>query len=368
MLKVFISYASEDRERVEPYFDEFSKMEGVSPWMDVRSILPGQDWEYEISRAFEAADVVAIFMSSRSVSKVGYVQREARDAVRKAEYAPEGHISVIPLLLEDCEVPRLIRGTFQYVDLRLPTAWPQVIASIQLAMAQRAYAEQRGAVFGPFIVHEENIKRSVENRYELDLTYPRIESTQLPKVAAALTQIFEQDANRRLQEVERDEEGRFNEQVVNFAVANATPSLFCIQVSEWGYWEGAAHGNIGFTTKNYDIRGGGIREVSLEEIFLDARSAAKKLSEMCRDHLKRETWVWAHDSDNRESAHRWIDEGTVDEYGSFDTFLIETDGLRIVFAPYEVSSYAEGVREVKVFYYDIQELLTPDALTLIRSR
>lgn len=45
-------------------------------------------------------------MSSRSISKEGYFQKEIKFALDVADEKPEGTIFVIPLKLEDCDVPR----------------------------------------------------------------------------------------------------------------------------------------------------------------------------------------------------------------------------------------------------------------------
>ena len=46
---------------------------GHEPWLDEDRLLPGQDWDREIRRAIEHADVVIVCLSERS-EKRGYVQ------------------------------------------------------------------------------------------------------------------------------------------------------------------------------------------------------------------------------------------------------------------------------------------------------
>ena len=87
----------------------------IDPWLDEEKLLPGQDWDFEIEKTVEAADVVLVCLSSHSVSKEGYVQRELKFALDIALEKPEGTIFVIPLRLDDCLVPRRLRS-WQYVD------------------------------------------------------------------------------------------------------------------------------------------------------------------------------------------------------------------------------------------------------------
>ena len=108
-LKVFVSYAKEDRDRALKYYDLLAQ-EGASPWLDVKQLLPGQNWEAEIEKAFSDANVVVLLLSKQSVSKRGFVQREANDAIERLRYKQPTDIYVIPLLLEPCEVPAHIAG------------------------------------------------------------------------------------------------------------------------------------------------------------------------------------------------------------------------------------------------------------------
>jgi hypothetical protein len=73
--RIFLCHASEDKPQVREVYHQLKAL-GFAPWLDEVDILPGQDWEYEIERALETSDFVIVFLSTRSVEKVGYVQRE----------------------------------------------------------------------------------------------------------------------------------------------------------------------------------------------------------------------------------------------------------------------------------------------------
>ena len=88
----------------------------IRPWLDEEELLPGQDWHEEIPAAVRACDVVIICLSQRSVSKEGYLQREIRDALFVAEEKPEGTIFIIPVKLEEVEVPRRL-SQWQWANL-----------------------------------------------------------------------------------------------------------------------------------------------------------------------------------------------------------------------------------------------------------
>ena len=67
-------------------------IEGIEPWLDEEDLLPGKDWDFEIEKALETSDFVIVFLSTRWVEKVGYVQCEFRRALYHSEEMPEGFI------------------------------------------------------------------------------------------------------------------------------------------------------------------------------------------------------------------------------------------------------------------------------------
>ena len=114
-LRVFLCHASQDKPIVRELYQRLLAEEWIDPWLDEEKLLPGQDWDMEIEKAVEAADVVIVCASSRSVTKEGYIQRELKFALDIALEKPEGTIFIIPLRLDDCDVPRRLRS-WQYVD------------------------------------------------------------------------------------------------------------------------------------------------------------------------------------------------------------------------------------------------------------
>ncbi len=87
----------------------------IDPWLDEEKLLPGQDWDAEIRKAVEVADVMLVCLSSTSVSKEGRVQKEIEYVVNLALFKPHETIYVIPLRLDECALPSYLRS-IQYVD------------------------------------------------------------------------------------------------------------------------------------------------------------------------------------------------------------------------------------------------------------
>ncbi|MCW5982424.1 MAG: TIR domain-containing protein [Bryobacteraceae bacterium] len=131
-LRVFLCHTSGDKKEIRNLYLRL-KADGVDPWLDEENLLPGQDWKCEIRNAVSTSDVVLVCLSSRSIHKPGYVQKEIMFALDTADEQPENTIFVIPLRIEECEVPdRLSR--WQWVDLFAPSGYGRLIR----ALAKRA--------------------------------------------------------------------------------------------------------------------------------------------------------------------------------------------------------------------------------------
>lgn len=109
-VKVFLCHSSEDKSSVEDIYQRLNMEGWIDPWLDKEKLLPGQDWDLEIEKAVEEADVVLVFLSNNSVTKEGYVQKELRFVLKMAEYKPEGTIFILPLRLNECPLPRSLRS------------------------------------------------------------------------------------------------------------------------------------------------------------------------------------------------------------------------------------------------------------------
>ena len=114
-LRVFLCHASEDERAARTLYKRLVA-DGVDAWLDAEKLIPGQNWELEISKAVSESDVVVICLSKKSIVKEGYIQREIRIALKSAEEKPDGEIFVVPARLDDCSVPERLR-TYQWVDL-----------------------------------------------------------------------------------------------------------------------------------------------------------------------------------------------------------------------------------------------------------
>lgn len=135
-LKTFLCHSSKDKEQIRTIYRELKKA-GITPWLDEEHILPGQHWEETLKDAVRDADVVLVCLSTSSVTKRGYVQKELRDVLEVALELPPEQIFVIPVRLDDCEVPRELKK-WQYVDLFDEKGFFKLLRSLRLCAQTKA--------------------------------------------------------------------------------------------------------------------------------------------------------------------------------------------------------------------------------------
>lgn len=128
-LQVFLCHSSHDKPLVRKIYQDLQNYP-IAPWLDEEKLLPGQDWELEIKRAVRASDVIIVCISKGSVNKEGFLQKEIRLALDVAEEKPEGTIFLIPLKLEDCEVPERLRQ-WQWLDFNSPKSFDRLIVALR---------------------------------------------------------------------------------------------------------------------------------------------------------------------------------------------------------------------------------------------
>ncbi len=104
--RIFLGHASEDKQQVRELYHQL-KAKGLSPWLDDVDLMPGQFWRIEIPKAIKSAAVFLACLSKTSVAKRSYVQKEFRYALSVLAEIPQESIYLIPVRLDDCQVPDL---------------------------------------------------------------------------------------------------------------------------------------------------------------------------------------------------------------------------------------------------------------------
>ena len=112
---VFISYAKEDRDKVLAIYRKLERR-NLKPWLDEYYLRPGCDWKMVVEETIRNCRFCLVLLSSKSVNKKGFVQKEISMALDVAEEIPKKDMFIIPVRLEDCEVPLRLKK-WQWVDI-----------------------------------------------------------------------------------------------------------------------------------------------------------------------------------------------------------------------------------------------------------
>lgn len=111
MSDIFISYASADKERIQPIVQTLER-KGWSVWWD-RKIPPGKTFDEAIEDAIDAAKCVIVVWTKKSVAS-RWVRTEAGEGERRGV--------LIPLLLDDVKIPL----AFKRIEAAQLTDWDGV--------------------------------------------------------------------------------------------------------------------------------------------------------------------------------------------------------------------------------------------------
>ena len=111
----FLCYAKENSNSVREFRERLRAEDWIDPWFDEEDILPGQKWEGSVADAVHNSHAVIIFLSSIAIRTEGFFQKELKLALDAAAEKPDGTIFIIPIRLDDCDVPERLQP-YQYVD------------------------------------------------------------------------------------------------------------------------------------------------------------------------------------------------------------------------------------------------------------
>ena len=111
--RIFISYSSRDEVKAR-WISVDLKNCGYKVWFDEWNITVGEIIPSKISKGLDECDFVAVLLSKHAVGSK-WVENEWH--AKYWEEVREGKIKVLPILIEDCRIPALLR-TKKYADFR----------------------------------------------------------------------------------------------------------------------------------------------------------------------------------------------------------------------------------------------------------
>jgi hypothetical protein len=104
--------------------------------MDTENILGGEKWQRSIQHALQQSQFFLACLSVTSVIKRSYLRRELREALEKRQEMLDSDIYLIPVRLEECEIPEELRE-HQWVDLFEEDGWTRLVEALQVGIERR---------------------------------------------------------------------------------------------------------------------------------------------------------------------------------------------------------------------------------------
>jgi TIR domain len=171
--KVFISHASEDKERFVVKFAQRLRENGVDAWLDQWEMQPGDSLVDKIfEQGLKDAQAVILVISAASIVKP-WVREELNLSVVKR--ISQG-TKLIPVVIDQCEVPQALQSTiWQRIDdlNNCDAAFQRILAAIfntsekpALGKAPEKYVAP-APVLPTFTVGDERVFKSIEH-YEVE--------------------------------------------------------------------------------------------------------------------------------------------------------------------------------------------------------
>lgn len=119
--------------------------------------------------------------------------------------------------------------------------------------------------------------------------------------------------------------------------------------TRWVYFEGAAHGNTFYETKNYWFKDHTLHVLGLSDLFQKDSHYIEVLSQYCIQDLKHQKAMWVLD-------------GSITEFSksSLSVFVVNPHAIEFYFAPYLAGPYSDGPYQVRVPWEVLSEWLDPN--------
>jgi hypothetical protein len=362
---IFISYATPDRDRVLPFFDHLTSLGFIKPWMDVRCLKPGQNWDFEIKKALNKASVILIFISNNSCDRRGYVQRELRLALDKLNEKLIEDIFVIPVLLDDdTPIPEQIKG-IHFTKASQGNCNAEIEDAIRHQLTRLGEkiqeAQKQSNVEWTSSIYRDTLNGAPG--YEAEFQLLRFSSSDYPKVSEVTDVIrgilLSEVMNTRLVMLEPPADTynfgqrkwrRINTYEARCRNPTIVGNVLSVQYNIDVYNAGGAHSCLEYKTFCYLLEPT-VPINSLRQLFTEPERAFSVIQPLIRKQLlepKKST-------DDETFSVEWVHRGT-ECWEDFSSFVFDETGIIVLFAPYKVDCYGAGPKSTKVEYSTIVRL------------
>lgn len=377
-MKVFLSYAKEDKEKVLECYT-LLKSKFFEPWMDEHDLLPGQNWDECLKSNMTDSDVVLAFLSKNSVTKTGYVQRELKYFLDKRKDFPTNFIYLIPILLDDCKVPQEVAREIQFININGSfnnLQWERVLRSLLLAKEQRNINALNQQSNDAFHITTLEKKESFFNKtgYEFYASYPEILANTNRAAFNEINRIIHNNIywdlinirSRMLdQPLFENEDYRpyIEEHSLNLSLSIQSINANSISIlNSFATYTGGAHGNHGFSTMHFVIKEEKAIRISPFRIFKEdqMQNALNFIKSFCIEDLIAQK-QFRNSTQEADQIDEWVITGCDAIPEKQDSMILTKNTLTIYFSPYEVDCYAAGDWKVEIPLYKMSKWIDRDS-------
>jgi len=101
-IKVFICYSTVNLEYAVKIYKMLETYHWISPWIAVENIQPGQNWQIEIEKAINEADITLVLLSEKAFGKNEYTYtfNEIRQVLEKMKGFDDDIVNLLPILVD----------------------------------------------------------------------------------------------------------------------------------------------------------------------------------------------------------------------------------------------------------------------------
>lgn len=371
--KVFISYAKEDFNFAEKLYDYLEEND-FRPWLDKKSILPGQDWNFTLRKALREANYIVLLLSNTSVQKRGYIQREFKLALDYYEEKLEDDIYLIPLKIGDCIIPESL-SKFQWIDFIDDTSFNLIYTSLSF-QRDKYFEYERKQIAAKQLFQYEEITEQHEyaNKitFNIDITYFRFLDESNPNLrelnqillgskveeTIRFRKLFHKSSGKLINTTKGERNWMFD---ISYMPNHISKSIVSINQSISTY-TGGMHGDYYVRGLNYHVNP--VFEITLENLFdyKDHSNVLEFLSSFCFEELKKNynEWLGASEDEiaNQKNEEIFWENSLDPDWKNFQHYFLSKTGIEIIFNTYSVSSYAFGLHIVPITFDKLIPLLT----------
>jgi hypothetical protein len=136
--QIVFGYAREDLQPVKEIYNRLEVI-GYNCWLDETNLIPGQNFREDIDRAIKNSNLLIVCFSQAFISCEEYWYQLLRSAMSVQAKMPPGVPFLLPLRLEECEIPTLeVHGidltNIWKVDIWKPYSFDKLLRAIRFAI------------------------------------------------------------------------------------------------------------------------------------------------------------------------------------------------------------------------------------------